>query len=93
MGTGASGWPCVFHQDGEPAHTSHCVQHWLSDNSNMFWWKEFWGRMLFSPDSGTVPGAKNRWRMMWIPGMWAETASYPAGDGWGKNSIRPLAPE
>lgn len=37
----ASGRPYVFQQDGAPAHTSHLVQNWLSDNMNMFWSKEF----------------------------------------------------
>lgn len=38
----ASGRPYVFQQDGAPAHTSHLVQNWLSDNVDMFWSKEFW---------------------------------------------------
>lgn len=37
-----SGKPYVFQQDGAPAHTSHLVQNWLSDNVDMFWSKEFW---------------------------------------------------
>lgn len=42
MVTVASGRPYVFQQDGAPAHTSHLVQNWLSDNLDMFWSKEFW---------------------------------------------------
>ncbi|CAK9829643.1 Transposable element Tcb1 transposase [Anthophora retusa] len=38
----SSGKPYVFQQDGAPAHTSHLVQNWLSDNVDMFWSKEFW---------------------------------------------------
>lgn len=38
----AFGRPYVFQQDGAPAHTSHLVQNWLSDNIDMFWSKEFW---------------------------------------------------
>jgi len=44
----ASGRPYVFQQDGAPAHTSHLVQNWLSDNIDMFWSKEFW--LPNSPD-------------------------------------------
>jgi len=40
--TVAAGRPYVFQQDGTPAHTSHLVQNWLSDNMEMFWSKEFW---------------------------------------------------
>ena len=40
--TVTSGRPYVFQQDGAPAHTSHLVQNWLSDNVDMFWSKEFW---------------------------------------------------
>ncbi|XP_011863807.1 PREDICTED: uncharacterized protein LOC105559817 [Vollenhovia emeryi] len=32
----------IFQQDGVPAHTSHLVQNWLSDNIDMFWSKDFW---------------------------------------------------
>jgi len=32
----------VFQQDGTPAHMSHLIQNWLSDNVDMFWSKEFW---------------------------------------------------
>jgi len=42
METVSSGKPYVFQQDGAPAHTSHLVQNWLSDNVDMFWSKEFW---------------------------------------------------
>ncbi|KMQ88024.1 transposable element tcb1 transposase [Lasius niger] len=42
MDTVASGKPYIFQQDGAPAHTSHLVQNWLSDNVDMFWSKEFW---------------------------------------------------
>ena len=28
--------PYVFQQDGSPAHTSHLVQNWMSDNFDMF---------------------------------------------------------
>ena len=42
METIASGRSYVFQQDGAPAHTSHLVQNWLSDNVDMFWSKEFW---------------------------------------------------
>lgn len=38
----AAGRPYVFQQDGAPAHTSHLVQNWLSDNMEMFSSKEFW---------------------------------------------------
>jgi len=41
METVASGRPYV-QQDDVPAHTSHLVQNWLSDNIDMFWSKEFW---------------------------------------------------
>ncbi len=34
--------PYVFQQDGTPAHTSHLVQNWLSDNLDLFWTKHFW---------------------------------------------------
>ncbi len=34
--------PYIFQQDSAPAHTSHIVQNWLSDNMQMFWSKEFW---------------------------------------------------
>jgi len=37
----ASGRPYVFQQDSAPAHTSHLVQNWLSDNIDMFWSKKF----------------------------------------------------
>ncbi|XP_011707025.1 PREDICTED: uncharacterized protein LOC105462195 [Wasmannia auropunctata] len=40
--TVSSGKPYVFQQNGAPAHTSHLVQNWLSDNVEMFWSKEFW---------------------------------------------------
>lgn len=42
METVTSGRPYIFQQDGAPAHTSHLVQKWLSDNVDMFWSKEFW---------------------------------------------------
>ncbi|CAK9807113.1 Transposable element Tcb1 transposase [Anthophora quadrimaculata] len=42
METTASGRPYLFQQDGAPAHTSHLVQNWLSDNVDMFWSKDFW---------------------------------------------------
>lgn len=42
METVASGRPYIFQQDGAPAHTSHLVQNWLSDNVDAFWSKEFW---------------------------------------------------
>jgi len=42
METVASGRPYIFQQDCAPAHTSHLVQNWLSDNVDMFWSKEFW---------------------------------------------------
>ncbi|XP_076626017.1 uncharacterized protein LOC143344146 [Colletes latitarsis] len=42
METMASGRPYVFQQDGAPAHTSHLVKNWLSDNVDMFWSKDFW---------------------------------------------------
>ena len=42
METVSAGKPYVFQQDGAPAHTSHLVQNWLSDNVDMLWWKEFW---------------------------------------------------
>lgn len=42
METVSSGKPYVFQQDGAPAHTSHLVQNWLSDNVDMLWAKEFW---------------------------------------------------
>jgi len=42
MVTVVSGRQYVFQQDGAPAHTSHLVQNWLSDNVDMFWSKEFW---------------------------------------------------
>ncbi|XP_067123165.1 uncharacterized protein [Centruroides vittatus] len=42
MVTVSSGKPYVFQQDGAPAHTSHLVQNWLSNNVVMFWSKEFW---------------------------------------------------
>jgi transposase len=38
----ASGRPYIFQQDGAPAHTSHLIQNWLSDNVDMFWSKDFW---------------------------------------------------
>jgi len=38
----AAGRPYIFQQDGAPAHTSHLVQNWLSDNIDMFWSKDFW---------------------------------------------------
>jgi len=40
----ASGRPYVFQQDDahQMAHTSHLVQNWLSDNIDIFWFKEFW---------------------------------------------------
>ena len=38
----ASGRRYIFQQDGAPAHTSHLVQNWLSDNVDAFWSKEFW---------------------------------------------------
>ena len=44
----AAGRPYVFQQGGAPAHTSHLVQNWLSDNMEMFWSKEFW--LPSSPD-------------------------------------------
>jgi len=37
-----AGRPYIFQQDGAPAHTSHLVQNWLSDNIDMFWSKDFW---------------------------------------------------
>lgn len=46
--TMTSGRPYIFQQNGAPAHTSHLVQNWLSDNMDMFWSKEFWP--LNSPD-------------------------------------------
>jgi len=42
METVASGRLYVFQQDGATAHTSHLVQNLLSDNIDMFWFKEFW---------------------------------------------------
>ncbi|XP_019886946.2 uncharacterized protein LOC109610920 [Ooceraea biroi] len=42
METVASGRPYIFQQDGAPAHTSHLIQNWLSDNVDMFWSKDFW---------------------------------------------------
>lgn len=42
METVASGRPYLFQQDGAPAHTSHLVQNWLTDNVDMFWSKDFW---------------------------------------------------
>lgn len=47
MDTVAAGRPyfpyvTIFQQDGAPAHTSHLVQNWLSDNVDMFWSKDFW---------------------------------------------------
>ena len=42
MQTMVSGRPYSFQQDGAPAHTSHLVQNWLSDNVNMIWSKDFW---------------------------------------------------
>jgi len=42
MKTVASGKPYVFQQDDASAHTSHLIQNWLSDNIDMFWFKEFW---------------------------------------------------
>ena len=42
METVASGRPYIFQQDGAPAHTSHLVQNWLSDNVDAFWSKECW---------------------------------------------------
>jgi len=42
METIVSGRPYVFQQDDAPAHTSHLVQNWLSDNIDMFWSKKFW---------------------------------------------------
>ena len=30
----------IFQEDGAPAHTSHLVQNWLSDNIQKFWSKE-----------------------------------------------------
>jgi len=41
MKTVASGRPYIFQQDDAPAHTSYLVQNWLSDNTDMFWSKEF----------------------------------------------------
>ncbi|CAK9827593.1 Transposable element Tcb1 transposase [Anthophora retusa] len=42
METIASGRSYIFQQDGAPAHTSHLIQNWLSDNVDMFWSKDFW---------------------------------------------------
>lgn len=38
----AAGRSYVFQQDGAPAHTSHLVQNWVSDELDMAWTKEFW---------------------------------------------------
>jgi len=48
METVASRRPYVFQQDGALTHTSHLIQNWLSDNVDMFWFKEFW--LPNSPD-------------------------------------------
>jgi len=39
---GRSSIHMFFSRTVAPAHMSHLVQNWLSDNIDMFWSKEFW---------------------------------------------------